>query len=221
DPFMDADEAVTEPVATGGADAVVTNLELHVVRPVADGYVSMACFGVLQGVGQALLHDSIGREVHGARKRDGFAFYLEPDRKPSSADQFEEGIEVVKARLWRELDVLAVMHRAEEVTHLSQRPTACFLDVLERLPFFAERLRQPMADCPNLEHHHAHGMRDHVMQLTRDSGALLSDRDTSRRRALPLRPGRAFLRLFGLRGALVQREAGKPADQEHRRDDDQ
>ena len=35
--------------------------------------------------------------------------------------------------------------------------------ILERLPVLAERLRQPMADCSHLEHHHAHGVRDEVM----------------------------------------------------------
>ena len=33
DPFLDADEAVAEPVTTGGADAVVTNLELKISAP--------------------------------------------------------------------------------------------------------------------------------------------------------------------------------------------
>ena len=41
DPFLDADEAVAEPVATGSAHAVVP-YQLQIFRPVADGYLSTA-----------------------------------------------------------------------------------------------------------------------------------------------------------------------------------
>ena len=73
--FADADEAVAVPVGRRGAVAVVGDLELDVVRPVADGHVGVAGMGVLERVGQAFLHDSIGGEVDRAGQRERVAVH--------------------------------------------------------------------------------------------------------------------------------------------------
>src|SRR5205823_14268367 len=54
DALADADEAVAEAVARRGADAVVADLELQLVRPVANRHVGGARARVLERVRQAL-----------------------------------------------------------------------------------------------------------------------------------------------------------------------
>ena len=85
----------------------------------------------------------------------------------------------------------------------------------------AERLRQPVPDGADLEHHHADGVGDDVVELARDPGALLGDGDARGRLALPLGLRRAFFRRLGLRGPLAQREAGEPGDREQDGDEDE
>ena len=91
----------------------------------------------------------------------------------------------------------------------------------ERLPSSVERVGQPVPDGADLQHHHAHGVGDDVVQLARDPRALLGDRDPRRRLALALGLGRAHLRRLGLLGPLAQGEAGEPADPEQQRDEDE
>ena len=78
---------------------------------------------------------------------------------------------------------------------------------LERLPVLRERSRELVPDGADLEHHHADGVGDDVVQLARDPRALLGDGDAGRRLALALGLGRALLRRLGLLGPLAQREA--------------
>ena len=51
------------------------------------------------------------------------------------------------------------------------------LDAPERIAVFLERSRELVPDGPDLEHHHAHGVGDDVVQLARDPRALLGHRD--------------------------------------------
>ena len=74
-----------------------------------------------------------------------------------------------------------------------------------------------MPDGADLEHHHADGVGDDVVELARDPRALLGHRDARRRLPLPLGLRRAHLRRFGLLGSLAQGEARDPADREHER----
>src|SRR5688572_26750663 len=64
-------------------------------------------------------------------------------------------------------------------------------------------------------------MRDDVVELAGDSAALFGDGDAGCGGALPLSPGSAVLRIFGLRRALTYRGAGKPSAHEHHRDEDE
>ena len=78
-----------------------------------------------------------------------------------------------------------------------------------------------MPDGADLQHHHADGVGDDVVQLAGDPRALLGDRDPRRRLALPLGLGGAQLRRLGLLGPLAQGEAGEPGDREQDRDEDE
>ena len=68
----------------------------------------------------------------------------------------------------------------------------------------------------DLEHHDAHGVGDDVVELACDPRALLRHRDTRRRLALPLGPGRALFGRLGLLRALAERVARDPGDRRTR-----
>ena len=152
----------------------------------------MAGVGVLECVGQAFLHDSIGGEVDRTREREGLAVDVQPDRKPGAADVVQQRVEPVDARLGRELEAVAVAtHRPEEAAHLGKRCAAGPLDAPEGIPVLLEHLRELVPDGADLEHHHAHGVSDDVVELPRDPRTLLCHRDACGRLALALGLGRA------------------------------
>ena len=78
-----------------------------------------------------------------------------------------------------------------------------------------------MPHRPDLQHHHADGVGDDVVQLARDARALLRDGDAGGRLALVLGHSRAFLRRLRLRSPLAHGEAGEPGDHEEQRDEDE
>ena len=121
-----------------------------------------------------------------------------------------------------ELELVAVVpHRVEQAAHLGERGAARLLDVPERLAVLGLGLRHPVADGPHLEHHHADGVRDDVVELARDPSALLGHRDPGRRLPVPLGPAGALLRGLGLLGPLAQGEADEPADREQHGGEDE
>ena len=71
-----------------------------------------------------------------------------------------------------------------------------------------------MPDGADLEHHHAHGVGDDVVELTGDPRTLLGHRDACSRLALALGVDGAFFRRFGLLGTLTQCVARDPGDHE-------
>ena len=189
---------------------------------VADEDVRLAGLRVPERVGQALLHDSIGREVDRGGQRDALALDLQPHRKARAPELLDQRVEAVEARMRGALGVLTVAsHRAEQAAHLAQCRAAGLLDAPERLAVPLELVREVVPDGADLKHHHADGVRDDVVELARDARALLGDCDTRRGLALPLRLRRTQLRCVGALGSLAQDEAGEPADPEqHGREDD-
>ena len=67
-----------------------------------------------------------------------------------------------------------------------------------------------MPDGADLEHHHADGVGDDVVELARDPRPLLGHRDARRCLPLPLGLGRALLGRLGLLGTLAQGVAREP-----------
>src|SRR5205823_10347388 len=90
DAFADADEPVAETVARRAALAVVAYLDVQLVGPVADGHFSIAGARVLERVGQALLDNSVGREVDPPWQRGGLAVDMQLDRQASASDLLQQ-----------------------------------------------------------------------------------------------------------------------------------
>ena len=180
-----------------------------------DGHVGVAGARVLESVGEALLDDPVRREVDRAREREAVAVEVKLHGKAGAADLLEQGIETVETRLGvssRSWPVLA--HRPEQPAHLGKRRAACLLDTSERILVLHLRLGELVPDRADLEHHHADGVRDDVMELSRDARPLLCDRDPSGRLTLALGPGRTCFGRLGLLAAHPESEARGPGDSE-------
>ena len=95
------------------------------------------------------------------------------------------------------------------------------LDAFERIPVLGEHLRELVSDGADLEHHHADGVGDDVVELPGDPCALLGDGDACGGLALALGPGGAFFRRFGLLGTLAQGVARDPSDHEPEGNEDE
>ena len=144
-------------------------------------------------------------------------------------DVFRERVEGIEARLRAELHTVSVAaHRSEQTAHLGECRAPGLLDAPERFPVVLEGVREFVSHGADLEHHHAHGMGDDVMELAGDPRALLGHRDPCgglslplgerrahlRRLSLALGEGRAHLRRLGLLRTLTQGVAGDPGDHE-------
>ena len=222
DTLAHAGEPVSGVVARRRPRAVVAHLDPHLVGRVADRHVRVAGAGVLERVGQTLLDDPVRGEVDRARQPAGLTLDVELHGQARSADLVQQRLDPVEAGLGRQVDPFAVLaQRAEQVAHLRERRAARLLDVLERLTVRCARVGEPVPDGAHLEHHHADGVGDDVVQLAGDPRALFGDSDAARGVPLALGLRRAALRRLGLLGSLAQREAREPADREQGREEDE
>jgi hypothetical protein len=134
----------------------------------------------------------------------------------------DECVEVTQAPLRDQLDLVPLApHGIKEVAHLRECGAPRLLDVPERLAVLAVAGWHPMPHCPDLEHHHAHRMGDHVVKLSRNSCSLLGYRYTSGDLAVPLGLGRTFLGRPRFLRPLAQGEADQPTDGEQHGDEEQ
>ena len=95
------------------------------------------------------------------------------------------------------------------------------LDASERIAVLGQRVRELVPDGADLEHHHADGVGDDVVELAGDPCTLLCHRDACGRLALALGLGRALFRRFGLLGTLTQGVARDPGDHEPEGNEDE
>jgi hypothetical protein len=199
---------VAEAVTRREALAVVAYCDLQLVGPVVEAHIHPAGVRVLECVGQAFLHDSIGGEVDRAREREGVAVDVQPDWKPGAAHLFQQRVEPVDTRMGREFEAIAVAaHRPEQAAHLGKGSAAGLLDASKGIPVLREHIRELVPNGADLEHHDADGVSDDVVELARDPRPLLGDRDARRCLPLLLGLGRAYFGRLGLLGPLAQRVA--------------
>ena len=181
----------------------------QLVGPVAHRHVGVAGAGVLERVGQALLHDPVRRQVDrragaGTARRRRAAGRAGPARPTSSSSESR-----ASRPGWGTSSTLVAVaaHRGEQAAHLGQRRAPGLLDAAERVAVLAERVGELVPDGADLQHHHADGVGDDVVELARDPRTLLGHRDPRGRVPLPLGLGRAHLRRLGLLGPLAERQS--------------
>ena len=89
----------------------------------------------------------------------------------------------------------------------------------QRIAVLPLGIGQLVSHRAHLEHHHADGVGDDVVQLARDPGALLGDGDARGGLAFVLGVNGALLCRLRVDGAGAQGEAGDPHQHEHQRDE--
>lgn len=111
DALAHADEpmaGVVAVVARGGAEAIVADLQPDLVVAVLDQDPRCARAGVADGVGQCLLDDPVGGQVHARRQGTGLALDLEFRLETGLADLLDQGGQLLQAWLGREARVAVV-----------------------------------------------------------------------------------------------------------------
>ncbi len=171
--------------------------------------------GVLEGVGQPLLHDAVGAQVDAGGQRHPLALDGERDRQPRPLDLLDEDVDVLDARLGLELGavVLAAQH-AQQPARLDQRLAPGLLDRGQRLARRRLLGAQRMALGAGLDDHHADVVRHEIVQLARDAGALLGHRLVRAQLVLALEQ----LGAGGERVGAQLAAADGAADEDHRED---
>ena len=186
--------------AGGPPRAVVGDLQLRSGRGVAQPHLRAGLrAGVLEGVGERLLHDPVdgqpGAGTPGAR--GALAGQLDPDAR--GADLVDQLVEVVQARLGDQLERglrrLAVAEQAEQSPHFRQRLPPRPRDLLHRVRGPVGRRGGGEGRAVGQGDHDGQVVRDDVVQLPGDAGALGGDRELGLLVAFALQPPGALLQL--------------------------
>ena len=141
--------------------------------------------------------------------------------RPASRTLGDQRVEAGEPGLGRERRAL-VGHLAQHAEHAPQLGERRAPGLLHR----PERTARPLGigvehrlGRLRLHHHHAEAVRDHVVHLARQAGALLGHRRPGLALALALEPRGALLQLRRPQVALAEGEPGEPRDGGHRADE--
>ena len=127
---------------------------------------------VLERVGQPLLHDAVGGQVDRRRaartaRRRRAGRRRRPALRTSSSSASSRSRPGAGAS---SACSSPPAHRAEQPAHLGERRAPGLLDAPQRLGVLGRRVGQPVPDRAGLQHHHADGVGDDVVQLAGDRG---------------------------------------------------
>ena len=215
-PLAHADQAVAaaRELRARAAVAAVGDVHGELVAGPVEADVRRRAAGVLDRVGQRLLHDAVDGELGAGAERAALAADLERHRQARGARALDELREPVERR--RRRAVGRGLEHAEQYVHLGQRVGAGDADARRRL---LRPLRVAGEDPPRaagLHDHHADAVRDHVVHLARDPAALAGDRLLR----LVLAPlggeRRGLVELGGAAGAGADGAAADPAQHDDR-----
>ncbi len=172
---------------------------------------------MLERVGQRLLHDAVGGELERGRERALVAGHEQLDLEAALSGLADQLRQLCKVGLRREIvGLLRTAEKAEQAVELEDGLAARVLDRAQHLHRLLRPALQHAAGGAGLDTHHADVVRDDVVQLPRDSHALLEHSPPRVLVALSLE-------LCGLRGelflALSERAHGQ-AEQQREGDQD-
>ena len=141
---------------------------------------------MLERVRQRFLHDPKRGQVDPGGQLDRRPLDVQLDVAAGGPQLLHQRIEGAEPRLRRDHHLLiAGAQHAEQPPQLGQRLAAAGLDGAER-PAGVAGVAQQLRPGLGLHDHHRHGVRDHVVQLPGDPGALLDHGLVSGQVAFPL-----------------------------------
>lgn len=168
------EQAVAGAWCGGRADAVVRDLDLEECVVPAQTHASAGAATMLEAVGQRLLHDAVGGDVHPDGEAPRFALHHELDLEAGGAHASQQLVDPRKAWLRVEIGAapLGAQH-PEAAPHLRQCVPARALDRSERLAGSVVGCNEPLGTC--LHDDHAQRVGDDVVKLPGDPGSFLGD----------------------------------------------
>src|SRR4051794_35733650 len=223
DPLAHADQSVPAVRLARCAGAIVVDLEPQRVRLVVHSDPCARGAGVLERIRERFLHDAIGGELDPGRQRLGLAVDDEVRWQAGSPQLLGERRKVGEAGLGSECGraLRLVLHDADEAAHVGQRLVAGLLDDQQRLARAAGVRVEQQPRGSALDGHDGHAVRDHVVQVAGDPGALGRHRGSRALLALPFEPVGALLQLGGTLRSRAQREgAQRQPDGDERPDEE-
>ena len=215
-PLAHAHEAVPGARELRARAAVAAVGDAHLERVLAplEPHLRRRAAGVLDGVGQRLLHDAVDGELGARAEEAALAADLERHgqaRLARALDQLAQPVE-----LGRRGPVGGGLEHAQEDVHLGERVGAGAADARRGLLGAPRIGGEDPAGAAGLDDHHADAVRDDVVHLARDPAALLGDR-LLRLALAPL--GGERRRLVQL-GGVARAGADGPAAEPAQRGDD-
>jgi hypothetical protein len=196
---------------------VVAHVQLHVVGAVAHAHVGRRPPGVLDRVGDRLLHHAVGGELDPGRERAALALDRQLHRQPGGSRALDEAVELLE----RGRRAMVDLQHAEQPLELDDRVAPGAGDE-PRGGLGAVRVA--LEDAPRtagLDDHHAHRVRDHVVHLARDAPALLGHRALGLGRAALASASSSLVQLARQAGAAAGGAAGEAeGDDEDGREED-
>src|SRR6266511_2854306 len=151
---------------------VVADLQVRAVVAVAQPNLRAGLRpGVLEGVGERLLHDAVDGEPGPGPPRSWYAFGGQRDPHAGCADLFHQRVEVAQPRLGRASGVVIVEH-AEQAPHLGQRLPAGRGDLVHRVGGALGRARCGERCAVGQGDDHGQVVRHDVVHVPGDAGPL-------------------------------------------------
>ncbi len=192
--------------------ALVDDLDLHLVRAAAHPDARTRGPPMLEGRGQRLLHDAIGRQLDSGGQRRARTLPRQLHLEATRAHMLQKRVELSESGLRqpRRL-VIELAQHAEQAPQLRDRLAGGVLDRAKRLPRPFGIGVQHLLRRRGLHTHQADAVRDHVVELAGDPRALLDHRLTSLLLALPLEPRRLKLEVRQLLTPAAHVPACEPA----------
>ena len=182
------------------AGPVVSHLDGHLVRLVADPDARARRPGVPGHVGQRLLHDAVRRQVRGGRQRADRPVHGHVYGYPGRRGGGDQAIQVGQARKRGQLHllILGVAQDPDQQAHLVQRPAGGGLDDAEGLAGLVRVGVDDHAGHPGPHRDHAHRVGHDVVQFPGDLGPLVGHGPADLRRPLRLCGSRLLRGPLGL-----------------------
>ena len=170
-------------------------------------------------VRQRLFDDPVRGEVDSRRKRFRPTLDLEFDWKAGPLHLPQQGPQVAHAGLRRERRfALLGTQDSQQAAHLVQRLPAGLFDRERSLPRPRRLLWKEEAGGLGLDRHDRHTMRDHVMEIAGDAGALRDDGGARPLLALAPESGGPVLERVGAARSALEREGGQPKSSEEEKE---
>src|SRR2546422_2488914 len=176
---------------------VVLDLEDAVGQAVGDRYPGRRGPGMPDHVGERLLDDPVGRQVDARREVARLAGNIEADFNAGRRRARNDTLELGQSGRWRSrLRAIALTQQAERRAQLLECFLAGLVDRDESAPGLVRIAIEQVSPDTGLDADHRDPMGQDIVQLARDSNALLTSPPVGLVLAAPLDVERSLLDLF-------------------------